>query len=267
MLLLDSSARPVIAHRGDRAHAPENTIEAFARALAANADAIECDVRLSADGEVVVMHDPTVDRTTDGTGAIAELPLAAIREFNAGARWAPHDDPERANGGVRGAPTPFATQLLRVPLFEEVLEAFPRTPFLVECKTVSVASRTAEVVHARGASTRVLIGAFSGAALAVARSAGLSTIASQAELLALLPAILLGRRARQPSAFQAIAIPPARYRLPLPIGGYARAAGVPVHIWTVNDTDEANRFWRAGARGIVTDNPARMVEARANRRG
>src|SRR5690606_12031890 len=97
----------LVAHRGARAVAPENTLVAMQRAVAIGVDAIECDVHLSADGEVVVCHDPTVDRTTDGTGAIATLPWDTLRELDAGARWSPHTDPEQANGGVRGGATPF----------------------------------------------------------------------------------------------------------------------------------------------------------------
>ena len=68
-VLFDVGARPVIAHRGGRARAPENTLEAMQLGIAEGADAIEFDVRLTADGEVVVIHDATVDRTTDGSGA------------------------------------------------------------------------------------------------------------------------------------------------------------------------------------------------------
>lgn len=263
MVLLDPLARPVIAHRGNRAHAPENTIAAFLRAVDAGADAIECDVRLTADGEVVVMHDPTVDRTTNGSGAVTALSLASIRELNAGARWSPHRDPEVANGGVHGGPAPFAADQLRVPLLAEALDALPDTPFMIECKTLDVAARTAEIVQKHGARDRVVIGSFVDAALDVARAAGLVTIASQRELRALIPALIFGRKQREARAFGAVAIPPTRYGIPLPIGGYARATSAPVHIWTVNDPTAAHGYWRRGARGIVTDDPATMVAARA----
>jgi len=77
----------VIAHRGDKAHAPENTLAAFRQAAEKGTDGVEFDVKLSADGEVIILHDPTVDRTTNGTGKAAKLTLAALRELDAGVQF------------------------------------------------------------------------------------------------------------------------------------------------------------------------------------
>ena len=75
----------IIAHRGDKTHAPENTLAAFKSAAENGADAIEFDVKLTADGRIIVLHDPTVNRTTNGLGKISQLPYAAVRELDAGA--------------------------------------------------------------------------------------------------------------------------------------------------------------------------------------
>ncbi|HUP57998.1 MAG TPA: glycerophosphodiester phosphodiesterase family protein [Bdellovibrionota bacterium] len=95
----------VVGHRGTIVHAPENTIPAFQKAIELGADLLEMDVRETRDGELVIMHDATLDRTTDGTGAVASRTLAEIRAFDAGswfgAEW-------------RGT---------RVPTFREVLRA------------------------------------------------------------------------------------------------------------------------------------------------
>ena len=80
----------VIAHRGDKSFAPENTLAAFNLAAEKGADAIEFDVKLCADGQVIVLHDQTVERTTNGSGDVAGLPLAAIRELDAGAWFSEH---------------------------------------------------------------------------------------------------------------------------------------------------------------------------------
>ncbi len=83
--MLDQLPRPTIfAHRGSSAHAPENTLAAFELAIRQNADAVELDATLCADGHVVVFHDDTVERTTDGTGLLKELPLEALKELDAG---------------------------------------------------------------------------------------------------------------------------------------------------------------------------------------
>ena len=87
-ILIDGSCRPVIGHRGNRAYAPENTIESFAQAVAAGADAIELDVHLSADGVAVVIHDPHVRRTTDGAGDVVGMTFDELRKLDAGARFA-----------------------------------------------------------------------------------------------------------------------------------------------------------------------------------
>jgi glycerophosphoryl diester phosphodiesterase len=79
----------VIAHRGGRLIAPENTLAAFRNAIALNCDYVEVDVRATADGQLVLMHDGTVDRTTDGSGEVARMGFAAIRRLDAGARFSP----------------------------------------------------------------------------------------------------------------------------------------------------------------------------------
>ena len=85
----------VVAHRGASASAPENTLAAFKRAREVGADGIELDVMLSADGELVVIHDATVDRTTDGTGKVGSLSLASLRELNAASRFAGSSSAEK----------------------------------------------------------------------------------------------------------------------------------------------------------------------------
>src|SRR5512132_2581784 len=83
--MLTSLLQPIIfAHLGASANAPENTLAAFELALEQNADAIELDVKLSADGQVIVIHDPTVDRTTGSHGRVKDLSLAELRSLDAG---------------------------------------------------------------------------------------------------------------------------------------------------------------------------------------
>jgi glycerophosphoryl diester phosphodiesterase len=87
VILTDPGARPVVAHRGASAHAPENTLAAFEDALRLGVDALEFDVRVTADGVPVVHHDATLDRTTDAAGLVAARTLAALRSADAGARF------------------------------------------------------------------------------------------------------------------------------------------------------------------------------------
>ncbi len=124
-----------IAHRGASDKYPENTLIAFERALELQAEAVECDVHLSADGEVVVIHDPTVDRTTDGRGEVAAMTLEELRRLDAGVRKHPR----------------FAGQ--RIPTLSEVLEVVRgRAQVFIELKGTSpeLPRRLVEVVRASG---------------------------------------------------------------------------------------------------------------------
>ena len=128
----------VVAHRGFSAQAPENTIEAFRLGVEAGADAVELDVHLTADGQLAVIHDETLDRTTDRTGPIAELTMDAIREADAGARFSRPDD----------AGLPFAGRGLRVPTLPEVLAWLPDgIGLVVEIKAPAAADAVVEAVQ------------------------------------------------------------------------------------------------------------------------
>ena len=114
----------IVAHRGASAHAPENTIPSFELAVRQGADAIELDVHLSADGQVAVIHDETLERTTTGSGSVASLTMDQIRSLDAGARF--------GDGS-------FAGQGLRVPTLPEVLDWLPQGVGLV----IEIKARTA----------------------------------------------------------------------------------------------------------------------------
>jgi len=111
--MLTTLPQPIIfAHRGASAHAPENTLAAFELALAQGADGIELDVKLSADGHVVVIHDSTVDRTTGAHGKVKDLSLAELRALNAGSFFSSN----------------FSTE--KIPMLEEVFETFGKRVFI-----------------------------------------------------------------------------------------------------------------------------------------
>ena len=134
-----------IAHRGASSYAPENTFAAFDLALELGARELELDVQESADGEVVVIHDDTVDRTTDGTGAVTGLGLAALRELDAGAWFGPH----------------FAGE--RIPTLAGVLERYgARARLHVELKgrTPLLAAKTVALIQRHGAAGAVTLTSF-----------------------------------------------------------------------------------------------------------
>ena len=139
----------LVAHRGGAGLAPENTMVAFRQALDEwDSDMLEMDVRLTADGQVVVLHDGTVDRTTDGTGPVREMAWEEVRQLDAGYRF-------RDSAGE----FPYRGQGVRIPLFDEVLEELPHMRIMVEPKSAESAGPLVEVIRARGAEHRILIGA------------------------------------------------------------------------------------------------------------
>ena len=139
----------IAAHRGDRAQAPENTLPAYEAAVTSGSDFLETDLQLTADGYAVLMHDRTVDRTTDGSGAVADLTLAQIRALDAGSWY----DPSFAGTGV---PT-FAD-------FLDVLATAPHVTALVELKsawTVDDVTPLLRGIYFRGLQDRVVFASFS----------------------------------------------------------------------------------------------------------
>src|SRR5919112_42952 len=116
-----------LAHRGASALVPENTIEAFRLAVEAGAGGLELDVHMTRDGHIVVIHDATVDRTTNGTGAISEMTLAELRGPDAGYNFSPDGGPTRPYRG-RGS---------KVPLLERVLREFPGVAVNIDIKAGS----------------------------------------------------------------------------------------------------------------------------------
>lgn len=241
----------VFAHRGNSAHAPENTLESFRQAVALGVDGVEFDVRLSADGEVVVMHDPTVDRTTSGTGAVRSLTLSQLRTFDAGYHFGPPNYPYRAKG-------------VTIPTAREALELTSPLELIIEIKAVEAAEPLLHLIKSRGDDARVTIGSFVPEALVPFRRAGLRTTASLPEARALVaPAVCQLKRSRLP--YTMLSIPP-RYRgIPLPLSSLARCvapAGVSVSVWTVNDPRLAVRLWRGGVAAIITDDPSTILNAR-----
>jgi Glycerophosphoryl diester phosphodiesterase len=254
-VLLDPEARPVVGHRGNRAHAPENTIESFAQAVALGADAIEFDVRLSADGIPVVHHDPTVVRTTDGAGEISRLNFSELRKLDAGANFS-------RDGGKT---FPYRGAGHRIPGFEEVVEAFPSTPLLIEIKDPLAAGPVREILEGKKAESRALIDGFNDLAIRPFVGSEIAYGASRNDVARLMSQVVLGLPATGMN-YRALCVPLSYKGLPLPVRGFAkagRAKNVRVHVWTINDVDTALSLWAAGVNGIISDDPGSMLIARS----
>lgn len=212
-----------IGHRGMMGVEPENTLRSFARAEREGLDVIELDLHLSKDGALVVMHDADVDRTTDGTGPIADRTLAELRELDAG-------DGER------------------VPVFEEIVDAV-RAPLQAEIKDAAAARALADVLRARDLTARVEVISFHDEALATVSRLlpGVRTA-----LVAEHYGIDVVDRAR---AVGASALSLDIRRLTLELVERAHTAGLRVLGWTVNTHDQLRLSRGLGLDGVVTDFP------------
>ncbi len=256
MILLDPLARPVVGHRGNRAHAPENTLPSLLEAVALGADAVEFDLHVSRDGQLVVFHDPTLERTTDGHGELARYTLAELQRFDAGARFTPDG----------GRTFPWRGRGVRVPGFDELVDALPRhLPLIIELKTPAAAEPLRAAVRRHGIAQRIVVAGFDARCTRPLRDAGFALGASTRDVLVLLPAALLHRQAA-PRHVQALCIPPRWHGLPVPIAAFARTlrdSGTVIHVWTVNDPAQAIALWDSGVQGIISDDPALMLATRA----
>ncbi len=252
--LLDLRARPVIGHRGNCAHAPENTLESFRQAESLGVDAIEFDVRRTRDGVIVVFHDATVERTTGAKGSVSDLTLAELQALDAGATFT-------TDGGRT---FPYRGKGIRVSTLDEVLRALPALPVLIEIKTAEAAPGTREVIERLRAEDRCVVASFKEEALVAFEGSRIATGASTPAIVRrVVPAMLGWRFGSLP--FRVMSLPQVHEHIPVPLGALARAAkpaGVPLHVWTINDADSARALWRLGARGILSDDPATILAAR-----
>jgi glycerophosphoryl diester phosphodiesterase len=248
--LLDLTAHPIIAHRGASGERPENTLASFERAVELGADILEFDVRMTADGEVIVMHDPTLARTTDLSGPARILTLAELRAADAGFRFTPD----------RGTTFPYRGRGVRVPTLGEVLERFPAMPVLLELKEVAGQEKVRELVMRHGAEGRCVIASEHHDALEAFRGGGFRLAASGREIFRFWRASVTGK-APAPVDYHVLSVPRRHRLLPVvtrPFLANARRMGIPVHVWTINDPRMARRLCRKGVNGIITNWPERI---------
>jgi glycerophosphoryl diester phosphodiesterase len=230
-----------IAHRGASAFYPENTLRAFIAAAELGADMCEFDVRMTRDGEVVVIHDASVNRTTDGRGRVAAMSAAAIRGLDAGMRY---------GAEFRGE---------RIPTLAEVAGALGarRCGMDVELKARGLESRVCEVLRRCGAIESATVSSFDWDQLKI--------VAEQEPGLRL---ALLGERApvgllEAAVAMRAFAIAPRFDIADAALCAEAHRRGLAVYVWTVDDAPTMRRLIAAGVDGIMTNNPRRLREVAA----
>lgn len=226
----------IVAHRGGSAIAPENTLASVRAALGHGAGGIEIDVRATADGVVVLMHDDTVERTTGGRGRVDAMPLAALRRLDAASLW--------RSRAVAPEPPPTLLEVLRA--------VDGRATVFVEVKPPGIERAVVAAIAEAGALGWAEVHSFLDDVIAEAKriEPRLTTalvcaerpgdpIAAASELGASAVALWRGLVARDPA-----------------IPDRAAAAGLRRYVWTVNDSAEARVLARLGVDALITDRPS-----------
>jgi glycerophosphoryl diester phosphodiesterase len=244
---LQHSGPIALAHRGGLEDGPENTMRAFAGAVARGYRYLETDVHATVDGVLLAFHDDRLDRVADRPGVIAELPFAEVCAARVG-----------------GEP---------IPLLEDLLGSFPEVRVNIDIKAAAAIELLVRTLDRTGARDRVCVGSFSQARLTRFRAlthGRVCTSLGPVEVAALravsylpgrAPALLRGAVAQVPVAEQLPRLGrlPQLGRLPIVDRRFIDAAhrrGVGVHVWTINDPDEMRRLLDLGVDGLITDRPS-----------
>jgi glycerophosphoryl diester phosphodiesterase len=275
-----------MAHRGDSANIPENTVQSFEDAYKLRVDCIETDVHITKDNKFVLFHDKSVDRTTDGQGLIAEKNLSELQQLDAGYRF---KDPK---GNY-----PFRGKGFRMHTIEEILPIFPNVRFNIDIKDTAphVPKLLAELLHNLNVDDRVMVGSFHQKQVSRFRkySTAAPTSAGPLEVLKFWwkskrwirnHLKMSGKDLKEtfltfptnpqqyqqnqielfgkPLPYLTLQVPEGFYILRLITPKFIRFAhemGIAVYVWTINDPLEMQKFLEWHIDGIFTDTPATLI--------
>jgi glycerophosphoryl diester phosphodiesterase len=259
-----AAERPLFfAHRGGAQLAPENTVAAFEHGIAYGADVLELDIQTTAEGELVVIHDTTVDRTTDGAGPVAAHTLDELRRLDAGYRFT-------TDGGRT---FPFRGQGLTIPTLREVLKRFPAARVNIDLKESAPPRerRLWELIRQLDAYDRVLVAAETLAPIARFRrlSGGkVATSACEPEIRAFVLARWAGLTHLLLPHYDALQVSEMYRGIHIVSPGFVRAAhrrGLAVHVWTVDERAAMDRLLAWGVDGLMSDRPDVLAAALGSR--
>lgn len=248
----------VLAHQGASGHAPSNTREAFQLAVEMGADAFETDVHMTRDGHVVLSHDATVDRLTNGTGLIRNMTLAELKGIDFGYRFT-------TDGGQT---FPYRGKGVTIPTLVEVLTTFPTMRVNMDIKQLTPPMETAlaETIKSCRAEDRTLVTSFHSRTMNRWRRYAPARIATSANIREMVKFVCCWRSGMQRlytphvDAFQ---VPMQQYgvRVVTPkMLQIAHGHGVKVHVWTINEEPVIRRLLEWGVDGICSDYPDRVIK-------
>lgn len=250
----------VIAHQGGGDLWPGDTMYAFEHAVALGADVLEMDAHITQEGQIVLMHDERVDRTTDGTGLIEDLTLDQLLKLDAAYDFSPDN----------GQTFPFRGKGILVPTLDELFKKFPQMRYIVEIKLTRnpIDKPLCELIRSRGMQDRVLVASFHDEAMAAFREScpEVATSASRQEVASFVllgKVFLSGLLSPRFNALQVPYEPSESYNIPVMTERFVREAhmkNLSVEPWTVNEPDLMRLYIGWGVDGIITDRPDLMLK-------
>ena len=256
VFISEKSPVQVFAHRGGGGLIPENTLEAFVYSARMGVDVLELDVHATADGTLVVHHDSSVDRTTDGRGRVNELTLDQLKKFDAGYVFS-------TDGGQT---FPYRGKGITVPTLREIFEALPEMTFNIEPKqrAPSIVASLCALIRDRKMTGKTIVGSFNQMALDDFRRLcpEVATSASPSEVSQFLALQKTGIADSYSPPMQALQVPRNLGSLQIVTKDFVEAAhrrNLKVHVWTINETADMQSLIEMGVDGIMTDYPDRLL--------
>ncbi len=247
----------VFAHRGGGGLYPENTLEAFRYSVEMNVDVLELDIHATADGKLVVFHDSSVDRTTNGTGNIKEITLAELKKLDAGYQFSIDS----------GQIFPFRGKSVTIPTLEEIFDTFPKVTFNIEPKQAepSIIKPFCSLLRAKNLTNKVMVGSFNQTIIDEFRREcpEFATSASPSEVSEFVAYQKSGLSQSYSPPMQALQVPESIGSLQIVTKDFVESAhkmNLKVHVWTINETIDMQRLIDLGVDGIMTDYPDRLFE-------
>jgi glycerophosphoryl diester phosphodiesterase len=251
----------VMAHRGGAGLWPENTIYAFERAVTMKVDVLEMDMRATADNQLVIIHDSTVDRTTDGSGPVSALTLEELKRLDAGYRWSPDG----------GRSFPMRGRGLTIPTLSEILTAFRSVRLNIDIKQErpSIVQPFCRIIREHKAEMNVMVASFNQAVLDEFRAecAGVATSGSVMDIRSFLALKTERGEVETGRNIRALQVPEYLGGRLLVTSGFiyeAHKHGLEVHAWTINDETSMKRLIELKVDGIITDFPNRLLRLLGN---
>jgi len=247
----------VIAHQGGDGLWPGDTLYAFEHAVELGVDVLEMDLHITADGVLVINHDETVDRTTDGTGEIETMTLAKTKALDAGYNWS-NDD---------GGTFPYRGMGITIPTLEEIFQTFPNYHMTIEIKTTehSMAVPFCDMIRAYNMQDKVLVASFLDARMdefrEVCPEIATSSARQETTVFVLLSKAFLGRL--YSPAFYALQVPEESSGITVMTVEFVHAAherNLRVEPWTIDDPEQMKLYIDWGVNGLITDRPDLMLE-------